>query len=91
VGGGLPSGRIQILDGIMAKRNRYVLCVKNRGHSVALEVRKVYRLLVDPCAEERGLVRVVDESGEDYLYPMRLFVPVEVPREATKLFSPKSA
>ncbi len=75
----------------MAKRNRYVLCIKNRGYSAALELRKVYRILPDPVAEERDLVRVIDESGEDYLYPARFFVQVEVPLEATKLFSRKSA
>ncbi len=75
----------------MARAHRYALCVKNRGYPAALEVRKVYRLLSDPTAEKRGLVRVVDESGEDYLYPAGFFVPIEVPRAATKAFSKRSA
>jgi hypothetical protein len=45
--------------------SRFVICVKNEGYPSGLEVRKVYRALVDERAEARGLVRVVDESGED--------------------------
>jgi hypothetical protein len=75
----------------MARARRYALRVDNRGNPAALEVRKIYRLLEDVAAEERGLVRVIDESGEDYLYPARYFVPVEVPRAAAKAFSKKSA
>jgi len=75
----------------MAKPARYGLCVENRGNTAALELRKVYRLVDDPSAEARELVRVIDESGEDYLYPARFFVPIEVPREAVRAFSKKSA
>ena len=48
--------------------------------------RRVYRVLPDAAAARRGLIRVIDESGEDYLYPARLFVAVELPREAGKAF-----
>jgi hypothetical protein len=75
----------------MARHTRYGLCVENRGYTAALEVRKIYRLVEDASADARGLVRVVDESGEDYLYPQRFFVPIEVPRKAVKAFSKKSA
>ncbi|MBI4881349.1 MAG: hypothetical protein HY812_17065 [Planctomycetes bacterium] len=75
----------------MAKSIRYGVCVENRGYPAALEVRKIYRLVQDAAAEARGLVRVIDESGEDYLYPGRFFVPIEVPREAARVFSRKSA
>ena len=75
----------------MKKPVHYALCIKNRGYSATLEVRKVYRLLPDPLAEKRRLVRVVDESGEDYLYPAGFFVPIEVPRKATRVFATKSA
>ena len=75
----------------MARPTRYALCVKNRGYSAALEVRKVYRVISDPVAENRGLVRVVDESGEDYLYPAGFFLRIELPRAAIKLLSKKSA
>jgi len=75
----------------MAKTHRYGVCVDNRGNPAALEVRKIYRLLKDAAAEARGLVRVIDESGEDYLYPERFFVPIEVPPAAARAFSKKSA
>jgi hypothetical protein len=64
----------------------YMLCVANRGFRASLMVRRVYRALPDPAAERRGLVRVVDESGEDYLYPERLFVAIELPRGASRAF-----
>ena len=57
---------------------RFVLCVTAGDYPVSLEARKVYRTLPDAMAESRGMVRVVDESGEDYLYPHDLFVPVEL-------------
>jgi hypothetical protein len=75
----------------MAKPHRYGVCVNNRGNPAALEVRKIYRLLDDADAESRGLVRVIDESGEDYLYPQGFFVPIEVPPTAVKAFSKTSA
>ena len=75
----------------MAKTHRYGVCVNNRGNSAAPELRKIYRLLEDPAAEARGLVRVIDESGEDYLYPERFFVAIEVPPAAARAFSNKSA
>jgi hypothetical protein len=50
----------------------YVICVNNDGYSASLEVRKIYRGVSDPSAERRGLIRVIDESGEDYLYRKRL-------------------
>lgn len=75
----------------MASRYRYALCLKNRGYSAALEVRKVYRVISDHIAEKRGLVRVVDESGEDYLYPVGFFLPIELPRAAIRVLSKKTA
>jgi len=53
--------------------------VSNRGYRASLIVRRLYRQLADPEAERRGLVRVVDESGEDYLFPERLFTALELP------------
>jgi hypothetical protein len=61
----------------------FVLCVDNRG-AEDLEVRKVYRVLHDKDAAATGYVRVIDESGEDYLYPAGYFVVVELPREARR-------
>jgi hypothetical protein len=65
----------------------FVLCIENGGYLASLEPRKVYQTLSDPGAESRGLLRVIDESGEDYLYPARLFVPIQVPHEAERVFS----
>ena len=65
----------------------YLLCVKNDGYPASLEVRKVYRALPDPVAASRGFVRVVDESGEDYLYPSGYFVAVELPPPAARVFA----
>ena len=59
----------------------FVLCVKNVDCD-DLGKRKVYRVLLDEKAEKDGYVRVVDESGEDYLYPSSYFVRVQLPQEA---------
>ncbi len=72
---------------IRPRTARYVLCVKNRRYTVSLELRKVYRAVDDPSAVRHGLVRVIDESGEDYLYPKDYFVPIELPRSARKVLS----
>jgi hypothetical protein len=55
-----------------------VICVENRGYVVSLERRKIYVALADAEAERTGLVRVIDESGEDYLYPKRLFAAIRL-------------
>ncbi len=57
----------------------FVVCLKNEGYVASLELHKIYRVLPDPQAEEDGDLRIVDESGEDYLYPKDWFVPIEVP------------
>lgn len=58
---------------------KLAVCVANSGHEVSLETRKIYSLLADPVAKRRKLVRVIDESGEDYLYPETFFMPVILP------------
>jgi hypothetical protein len=68
------------------KHSPFVLCVNNDGYPVSLEARKVYRAVRDPSAAARGFVRVIDESGEDYLYPAELFVAIEVPPAAAEMF-----
>jgi hypothetical protein len=60
------------------------MCVNNADYPASLEVRKVYASLPDAEAESLGLVRVIDESGEDYLYSKKLFVSIELPRPAAK-------
>ena len=60
--------------------SRFVVCINNLGYPASLELHKIYRVLPDEGAAREGDIRVVDESGEDYLYPAAWFVPVEVPR-----------
>lgn len=57
----------------------YVVCVDNSDYPVALELHKIYRTLPDDDAATSGDLRVVDESGEDYLFPASSFVPIGVP------------
>jgi hypothetical protein len=74
----------------MAKKKttpRFLLCVNNDNYPASLEVRKVYRAIPDELAAARHFVRVIDESGEDYLYPERYFIPLEVPQAAMSVFS----
>ena len=62
-----------------------VVCVDNDGYAVSLEKRKIYVALRDTAAEKHGMLRIVDESGEDYLYPKTLFAPVDVPSTTESL------
>ena len=62
----------------------HVLCLSNEGYPVSLIVRRVYLALPDKEAEERGLIRVIDESGEDYLFPRSLFVAIDLPSAAKR-------
>lgn len=63
------------------KEQSFVLCIRD-DDCEDLEVRKVYRILPDSAAAKDGYVRIVDESGEDYLYPKSYFIPVSLPRKA---------
>ncbi len=64
--------------------SRFVICVDNKGYRVSLEKRKIYVALPDAMALKHGQVRVIDESGEDYLYPKSLFLPITVPQSLRK-------
>jgi len=59
-------------------RASFVVCLDNRGYDTSPDVRKIYRTVADAKAEKLGLVRVIDESGEDYLYPKKLFATIEL-------------
>jgi hypothetical protein len=65
-------------------RPQFVVCVSNEGCE-DLELRRLYRVLRGEEPEEPGYLRIVDESGEDYLYPAKYFVPVEIGEEAADL------
>lgn len=66
----------------MSTQHQFAICVKNEGYPASLELWKVYRVLPDKKAAEHQLVRVVDESGEDYLYDQSWFVPIKLPQAA---------
>ena len=59
---------------------RFAVCIRNSGYPASLERHKIYRVLPDEDAAREGDVRIIDESGEDYLYPAEWFVFVELPR-----------
>ena len=67
-----------------SREPRFALCVRNSEYE-DLELRKVYRVIPDKRAERDGCIRVVDESGEDYLYPESYFVIVRLPRRAREV------
>jgi hypothetical protein len=62
-----------------APARRFVVCVRNQGYEASLERNKIYAVLPDGEAERDGDLRVIDESGEDYLFSADRFVPIEVP------------
>lgn len=62
----------------------FAICVDNSGYPVSLELHKVYRVLPDLDARRDGDLRVIDESGEDYLFPATYFLTVDLPRDAAR-------
>lgn len=60
-------------------KGRFALCIRNDEYDVDLQIRKVYEVLPDPDAERHDQIRVIDESGEDYLYPKSFFLELELP------------
>ncbi len=64
----------------MNEKHRYfAVCIRNDKHEESLELRKIYEVLEDPKAEEHKMIRVIDEEGEDYLYPHEWFLRIELP------------
>ncbi len=70
----------------MAKQQskQLVVCIDNEGYAASLERRKIYVALRDPAAEKHGLVRIIDESGDDYLYPKKFFRSIALPQAIRK-------
>lgn len=68
-------------------RSRYVLCVRNEEYPASLERLKIYRRIADGQSERHGLIRVIDESGEDYLYPGDFFKAIVIPKPIRRLLS----
>ncbi len=65
-------------------KSQFAICVNNAEYPASLELHKVYRILPDAEAEHDGDLRVIDESGEDYLYPAAYFVLVDLPQEKAR-------
>jgi hypothetical protein len=63
-----------------AAERLFAVCIRNDGYPASLEVRKIYQLLPDPDVAILGQIRVIDESGEDYLYPASYFLEVQLPQ-----------
>ena len=64
---------------------QYVVCIKNEDYPASLELLKLYLVLPDRAAEKVGLRRIIDESGEDYLYPEDYFVDIKLPSAVEKV------
>jgi hypothetical protein len=67
----------------MAKTN-FVVCITNDGYTASLELRKLYEVIPDDKAKKHNQIRAIDESGEDYLFPMDFFVSVDLPEKVKK-------
>jgi hypothetical protein len=59
---------------------QFAVCIRNDGYAESLEVRKIYEVLDDAVAASHDMLRVIDEEGEDYLYPRGWFLPIELPQ-----------
>ena len=62
--------------------NQFVICIHNEGYEEDVHVKSVYRVLADDDAARSHYLRIIDETGEDYLFPESYFVPIELPHEA---------
>lgn len=73
------------MEGSHSRRGHLVRCVQNEGYEVDLRVGCVYQLLPDPVGERRGFLRVIDETGEDFMFPKRCFLLLQAahPKEST--------
>ena len=65
----------------------YVVCVRNDDYPASLELRKIYKQVPDRAATKLKMLRIVDESGEDYLYPANYFVAIKLPRSVERAVS----
>lgn len=65
--------------------SQFAICINNSEYPASLELHKIYRVLPDEDAEQDGDLRVIDESGEDYLYPSEWFMKLELPPEVQQV------
>lgn len=66
-------------------RTQYVVCIRNDDYSASLELRKLYPVVPDRAAARLGLRRIIDESGEDYLYPESYFIDIKLPSSIERI------
>jgi hypothetical protein len=74
------------VEPVLIPNPKFVVCLRNEGYEASLEVCKIYRLLPDVDASNHQMLRVVDESGEDYLYPAEMFEPIDPPQCVLQIF-----
>ena len=86
----MPQEEPEVIGEITESRSsmnaRYVMCINNKAYPQDLALHKVYKVISDARGESHGDLRIVDESGEDYLFPERFFVTVVIPVEAEETF-----
>ena len=70
----------------MKTETKFVVCIENKNYSASLEFGKIYRIVPDEKAAQHKMIRVIDESGEDYLYSEKFFVRIELPQLAEDAF-----
>ncbi len=68
-------------------KSEFVICIKNDDYPASLELRKIYTVVPDTNSAKHNYIRIIDESGEDYLYPADYFIPIELPKAVEKVFS----
>ncbi len=72
-------------------KQKFLLCIDNKGYEASLEIRKLYEMIPDKEAGHHNQVRIIDGSGEDYLYPSRFFAPVRLSMQTGNRILQKAA
>ena len=70
----------------MKTQTTFVICIENKNYSASLEFGKIYRVLPDAKAAQHKMIRIIDESGEDYLYSENSFAAIKLPQIAENAF-----
>jgi hypothetical protein len=70
-----------------SQSKKMAICINNKDYLASLELRKIYQVLIDEKAQKHKMIRIIDESEEDYLYPESNFIVIELPEVAEKLFA----
>jgi hypothetical protein len=76
---------------LTGRSETFAVCIRNDEYEESLELRKIYEVLADASAARVGMMRVIDEEGEDYLYPRAWFLPIELPPNIEAAFGGLSA